>query len=333
MILVTGGTGFIGSYIIKNLLAKDLPVRAIRRSSALPFIFPVSGSEKMEWFETDIMDVCGLKEAMEGVACVIHAAAMVSFHPADQTRMYKVNVEGTENVVNMALESRVKRIIHVSSVSALGRSQHGETVTEEKEWEDSNRNTAYGKSKRLAEMQVYRGIEEGLAGAIINPSTVLGFGDWYQSSSSIFRNVYNEFPWYTKGTNGFVGVEDVAEAAVQLALSDISGERYIVSADNWTFEKLFNAIADGLDKRQPPRYASKGIGNIAWRIEKVKSFFSGEKPLLTRDTARIAQTNTFFQNNKLLNQLPGFSYTPLEDVIRNSCEKYLQAIAAGKLKA
>jgi dihydroflavonol-4-reductase len=330
-VLVTGGTGFLGAYILKNLIEKGFTVRATRRSAALPFFIPSGILEKVEWVDADVLDVVSLEDALEGVWAVIHAAAIVSFDRKDRDKMYQVNVEGTANVVNCAVESGVKRLIHVSSVAALGRTSRKEMVTEEKKWEDNSSNTHYAISKHHAEMHVYRGFAEGLEGVVINPTTILGYGNWHQSSCAIFKNAYKGFNWYTKGINGFVGVEDVAEATVQLLESDISQERYILNAENWPFQKLFNTIADNFGKPRPAREATKAMGELAWRMESMKAMLTGSKPLLTRETAKVAQSQTSFDNSALCAALPGFSFTPLETVIANSCEKYKAALGRGEI--
>jgi nucleoside-diphosphate-sugar epimerase len=245
--------------------------------------------------------------------------------------MYRVNVEGTTNVVNIALESGVQRILHVSSVAALGRTTTASTVSEEKKWEDNKANTQYALTKHDAEMQVWRGFAEGLQGVIINPSTILGYGNWHQSSCAIFKNAYKEFPWYTKGVNGFVGVEDTAEAAVRLLFSGISEKRFIVNAENRSFQSVFNAIAEGFGKKPPHRYASKPMSEVAWRMEAVKAALAGTKPLLSKETAKIAHTHTRFDNKSLLAALPGFQFTPLDAVIQNACAQYQQAMKNGIL--
>src|SRR5947209_12156519 len=199
MILVTGGTGFLGAYIIKNLVEKGNAVRAIRRSANLPFFIDKNIFEKVEWVDGDVLDVVSLAEAMKGVDAVIHSAAIVSFTKDKRKEMYAVNIEGTANVVNVALESDVRRLLHVSSVAALGRTTKASTVTEAKTWEESKANTHYAITKHQAEMHAWRGFAEGLEGAIINPSTILGYGNWHQSSCAIFKNAYKSFPWYTKG--------------------------------------------------------------------------------------------------------------------------------------
>lgn len=327
MVLVTGGTGFLGSYIIKELVEKNYPVRAIRRStSKLPFYIPAKIFEQIEWVEGDILDPVSLDEAMDDVDTLIHSAAIISFNPADKKKMYQVNVQGTANVVNTAIEKNISRLVHISSVAALGRSKTGGHVNEEREWLDSNLNTHYAISKYKAEMEVWRGIGEGLNAVIINPSTVLGFGDWDTSSCRIFKTIYHEFPWYSTGINGFVDIEDVARTTVLLMQSDIKEQRFIANGDNWTFQQLFNTIADGFGKKHPRREATPFLGNLAWRIEKCKALFSGETPLLTRESARVANSYTFFENDKLLKALPQFSFTPLQESIQKTCKKYLLAI-------
>lgn len=322
-ILITGGTGFLGSYIIKELIEKDYAVRAIRRNHKLPNYISKEIFDKVEWVEADILDVVSLEEAMDGIDVVIHAAAMVSFVKKDRKQMYQVNVEGTANVVNIALEKSIKRFVHISSVASLGRTAHGGYVNEEKKWEESKVNTHYAKSKYQGELEVWRGISEGLSGVIVNPSTILGYGDWNTSSCSIFKKVHDGFNWYTPGINGFVDVEDTARATIALMESNISEQRYIINSDNWLFKKLQDTIAGNMNKKKPLREATPLLLDIGWRIEKFKSFFSGKRPLLTRDSVRVAKSKTYFENSKLLAALPGFCFTPLEQSIAEAAKKYL----------
>jgi dihydroflavonol-4-reductase len=323
MVLVTGGTGFLGSYIIKHLVEKGYSVRAIRRSNKLPSWISKEIFDKVEWIEGDVLDVVALEEAMEGIDSVIHSAAVVSFIKKEQRNMYQVNVEGTANVVNMMLEKNIRRLVHISSVAALGRMADGGHVNEEKKWEESKVNTHYAKSKYKAELQVWRGIGEGLEAVILNPSTILGYGDWNSSSCAIFKNVFKEYKWFVPGINGFVDVEDVAKVAVLLMESAINEQRFIVNGDTWPFKKLQETIADGFGKKRPSRETTPFLMRIAWRLEKIKSLFTGKKPLITKESARVAQSKTWFENDKLLKALPGFSFTPLEKTIKTACDLYL----------
>jgi dihydroflavonol-4-reductase len=322
MVLVTRGTGFLGSYIIKQLVEKGYSVRAIKRSNNIPFWISKEIFEKVDWIEGDVLDVVALQDAMDGINTVIHSAAVVSFAKKDRDNMYQVNVEGTANVVNMALEKNVKRLVHISSVAALGRTAAGGFVNEEKKWEHSKINTHYAKSKFKGELHVWRGISEGLDAVILNPSTILGYGDWHNSSCAIFKQINDGFSWYTPGINGFVDVEDVARAALVLLESNISEQRFIISSENWTFKQLQETIAENFGKKAPSRKTTPFLLGIAWRLEKIKSILTGKKPLLTKESARVAQSQTYFQNDKLLKALPEFSFTPLEETIKKACEKY-----------
>lgn len=322
-VLVTGGTGFLGAYIIRELIDKGYAVRAIRRSHLPPvFIAPAIG-QKVEWISGDVLDVTGLEEAMKGVDSVIHAAAKLSFAARDRRELFSTNIEGTANVVNIALEQNIRRFIYISSVAALGRAGNGEHVTEEKKWGDSKWNTNYAISKFHGEVEVWRGIGEGLPAAIVNPSTLLGYGDWNSSSCTLFRSAFREFPWYTEGVNGFVDVADAARAIICLLESDVTGQRYILNGDNWTFRHLFENMADGFGKKRPSREATPLLAGIAWRMAQFKSFFTGHPSMLTRESARVARSKTFFDNNKILQQLPGFRFTPLEETIKAACNAYL----------
>lgn len=289
----------------------------------MPLFIEAEILQKVDWVEGDILDVVSLADAMEGVDTVIHSAAIVSFHKKERTKMYHVNVEGTKNVVNTALENNIRRLVYISSVAAIGRKLSGSTVNEKAQWEDSKANTHYAISKFKAELEVWRGFAEGLEGVVLNPATILGFGNWNQSSSGLFKTAYNEFKWYTNGVNGFADVEDVAKITVALMNSAITGERFIVCNDNWPFRKLFDTMADTFGKKRPSKQATSFLSGIAWRMEKLKSIFSGKKPLLTKESAKVANSFTRFDTSKLLKALPEFSYTPLDETIQKACKRYL----------
>lgn len=325
-VFITGGTGFLGSYIIKELVGRGYSVKALRRSTKIPFYIDPAVFAAVEWVEGDVLDIIALDHAMKGVNTVIHAAATVSFHKSDRSEMYKVNVDGTANMVNIALDNNIDRFVHISSVAAIGRSATGDEVTEEKKWESSKINTHYANSKHAAEMEVWRGMGEGLNTVIANPSTIIGYGDWSSSSCSLFKTVYKSFPWYSDGINGFVDVEDVAKAIVLLMESTISGERFIINSENWPFQKLFNTIADAFGTKRPWREATPFLGQIAWRIEKIKSLFSGKKPPITRENAKVAHSKTHFSNRKIREALPNFSFTPLDQSIERASKKYLNPL-------
>lgn len=330
-VLLTGGTGFLGGYLLKRLVEGGYAVRALRRREAVPFGIPETVLQRVEWVRGDILDIVALQEAAEGCIALIHSAALVSFSRTDRALMQQTNAEGTANAVNAALETGVERFIHISSVAALGRKGTDELLTEEAKWEGSKGQTGYAVSKREAELHVWRGFAEGLGGVILNPSTILGFGNWHHSSCALFRNGYRGFPWYSGGVNGFVGVEDVADAAVRLLEAPVDHRRFIINAENLPFRTVLDAIAEGFGTARPHRKATPFLGELVWRLESVRSLLSGRKALLTRESARVAHSRTTFNNAALPEVLPGFSYQPVSAVIATACAQYAEAIRSGQL--
>lgn len=320
MILVTGATGLVGSHLIKQLSENKTPAIATyfsNKPSPLPFI---------TWINLDILDIVALEEAFVNVTQVYHCAATVSFHPKQKEQLIQNNVQGTANVVNACLNCGVKKLLFVSSVAALGRIRKDEWINETMQWTPETSNSLYGKTKFLAEMEVWRGIGEGLEAVIVNPTIILGCSNWETGSTAIFKNAYNKFPWYTNGVSGFVGVNDVVNAMLMLMNSSIVGERFIVSGWNLPYKMVFTTIAKAFGKKPPTKQVTPLLAAIVWRLEAVKSWFTGKQPLLTKETAATAQAIVQFDNSKLLKAFPTFSYSNFENTIEKIClelkEKY-----------
>jgi dihydroflavonol-4-reductase len=324
MIFVTGGTGFLGSYILQELVLQGRPVRALRRNLSFPFYLHPALLDKISWVEGDLLDINGLMENLEGCNQIIHAAGFVSFNPSDKKKLFQVNIEGTANLVNAAIESGITDFIHVSSVSALGRNENSKPVDEEIKWTGNDGQSNYGISKYFGEMEVWRGMGEGLTPLIVNPSTLLGYGDWNETSCGLFKIAYREFPWYMGGTNGFADVEDAARAIIALMNSGIRNERFIISAENRSYREIFNWMAAGFGKKHPTRNAGPFLAGLAWRIEKMKSLFSRKKSLITRESVAIAVAKSKYDNHKMLRALPSFHFRSLEDSVIEACLKYLK---------
>lgn len=327
-ILVTGGTGLIGAHLLFTLCSDGRKVRAIRRQSShvelvkklFKWYDPQQGEalfSGIEWVDGDLNDIISLKEAMTGVDHIYHCAAMVSFLPEDRQTMMKVNVDGTANLVNMALQCGISKFCHCSSVAAIGKPDRGNHIDESLVWKTSAANTWYAISKYGSEREVWRASEEGLNVVIVNPSVVIGPGDPGRSSAQLYQSVKNGLKFYTGGVTGFVDVRDVASAMVRLMESDISGERFILSAENLSYKTLFGYFAKYSESR-PPRYrAGRFLSEMAWRMEKVRSFITGQKPLITRETARNANTRRYFSHEKIKKAI-GFTFRPVESAAENT---------------
>ncbi|MCF6401832.1 NAD-dependent epimerase/dehydratase family protein [Chitinophaga filiformis] len=322
MNLVTGGTGFLGSHLLRKLVNVGQPVRALYRTAIPPQVEDIR--HKIEWVKGDVLDVSALEDAMQGVDKVYHCAGVVSFRPEEQDRMMKVNVEGTANVVNLSIDAGVRKLVHVSSTAALGRARVDGVLDESSEWREGSNNSRYSISKHLAEMEAWRGMAEGLDVAIVNPGIILGAGYWDDGSGMLIKNAWKEFPYYTDGINGFTDVRDVAEVMFRLMESDIEGERFVLTTDNWKYYDLFKEMAQQLGKKPPHKPVKPWMAEIVWRVEALKSKLSGKKALLTKETARTAQMKVYYSNEKILKALPGFSFTPLQTTIADMCQAFLE---------
>jgi dihydroflavonol-4-reductase len=314
-ILVTGGSGLLGSSLIKALLSQRCMVKAIWHKTALPAF----DSGLFEQVQCDILDVISLEEVMQDITHIFHCAGLVSFSRKDAQQLYKINVEGTANVVNAALSAGVKKIVHVSSVAALGRMRQGEAIHEKMNWTSQTSNSKYGESKYLGEMEVWRGIAEGMDAVMVNPSIIIGPGNWNEGSTAIFKSVYNEFPWYTNGTTGFVGVNDLVKAMIALMEANVNAERFIISAHNESYRNLFNLIADAFNKKRPAKEVTPFLAKWVTRLEAVKARLTGKEPLVTRETATNAMAKVEFDNSKLYKFLPSFKYEPLQQTVLETC--------------
>ncbi|MBC7867842.1 MAG: NAD-dependent epimerase/dehydratase family protein [Gloeobacteraceae cyanobacterium ES-bin-316] len=322
MILVTGGSGLLGKALIDSLLRDGRRVKAIYNKTPLE----QNDQPNLQQVQCDILDVISLEDVMEGVTHLYHCAGLVSFNKKDEKLLYKINVEGTANVVNAALNAGVTKIVHVSSVAALGRIREGDAIHEKMNWTPETSNSKYGESKYLGEMEVWRGIAEGIDAVIINPSIILGPGDWNDGSTAIFKSAYNEFSWYANGTTGFVDVRDVVNAMRHLMEASINAERFIISGHNASYHSLFDMIADAFHKKRPHKEVTPFLSKLVTRLEAAKTWMTGKPPLLTKETAATALAKVQFDNSKLLNFLPGFAYIPLAQTVTDTCKLLQQKL-------
>ena len=333
MILVTGGTGLLGSHLLFDLVSTGHPVRAIKRKTSniemVRKVFSYYSDKadeffgKIEWVEADIMDFVAISEVLEGIDIVYHAGAVVSFYPKDHEAMLKVNIEGTANLVNLCIDRNITKFCYVSSVAVLGRALNDGVSDETTWWQPSKKNSVYGQSKYGAEREVWRGIEEGLNAYIVNPSVILGPGFWGGGNSGLFSLVWKGLKYYTRGINGFVDVRDISKAMIRLMESDISRERFIFSAENCSYQQLFEYMAKYLGKPAPSINVPNSMTGIAWRVEALRSFLMRTLPEVTKEMATTT-TMVYTYSNEKIRKAIGFEFTPLEQSIREISEIFLR---------
>lgn len=323
-VLITGATGTLGLYIVKYLY-DHIPVSKIgiyTRSAKLPVQLDAY-KDRIEHITGDIQHVFPLKDVLSDYDHVIHAAGLVSFDPADKTRLYEINVLGTRNMVNLSLEAGIKRFIHVSSVAALGRSAEETLISEKTEWEDSAFNNDYAISKYHAELEAWRGMTEGMEIAIVNPCIILGSGDWRKSSLKLIAQIDAGIPFYPKGSTAIVDARDAAKFIGQLLTSDINGERYILAGTNVSYKNLFQKMAKHLGSKVPKKPLPDVLGGMFWRWEKLKSKISGTSPLVTRESLKSSAHKSSYDHSKSTSVFD-FQYRSLEETLRDSIDYYKQ---------
>ncbi len=320
MILITGASGLLGQHLLETLSAGQA-VRATFRNS-LPVFFIDLHQKNIEWVDCDITDIVSLEKAFEGITHVYHCAAMVSYDPKMKETMMHTNAEGTSNVVNLCLDNNIQKLCFVSSIATLGEGIPGEPISEKNDWEENKENSTYAISKQAAEMEVWRGIAEGLHAVIINPGIILGEGDDTKSSTNLFRIVQDEFAYYTAGATCWVDVKDVVRSMVALMNSDVTNERFIISGGNYSFVDIFTMMANAMGKKPPYKAANSLMTEVVWRLSYLKSKLTGKVATISKETARSSQRIRRFDASKLLKALPDFKYTDIGETIKRVAARY-----------
>lgn len=322
MILVTGATGLVGAHLVLQLLENSQSVRAIYRSKTglekTKLLFNRYGRsawfEKVQWVQADLLDVPSLENAFTAITQVYHCAALISFDPADENALRKTNIEGTANMVNLSLAFGVKKLCYVSSIAALGDLKSHETIINETtEWNPEVEHSDYAISKYGAEMEVWRGLQEGLAVSIINPGVIIGPGFWQSGSGKLFGQIADGLSFYTKGTTGWVGVGDVVKSMIKSMESPQEGQRYVVVSENLSYETVLQSIAEALQVKPPSRNAPSWMIEIYWRWDKFLAIF-GRKRTLSRITARGLQQQHIYSSEKIKAEL-GLEFQTIQQCI------------------
>lgn len=327
MIFVTGGTGLLGSQLLYDLASNDTPIRAIYRSKKRLgrvrrfFIYrnPEKGIalfESIQWVKGDILDIPNLLEQLEGCDKVYHCAGLVSFHPDDHSKLFKINREGTANIVNACLDKNIKKLCHVSSTAAIGGDSKA-PITEKTRWKNGAVSSGYSLSKNAAEREVWRGIEEGLNAVIINPCVIFGPGSWDESSLAIFSTVEKGLSHYPPGSNATVDVRNVSQSMIALMESDLSSQRYLCTGSNQSFKELTTEISNQLGIKPPQKEAAR------WQVILVRILLSfvkgiaGKRSNITKETVKNLFSDKTYDPSKLKNAIT-IEFIPLKEQVADA---------------
>ncbi len=333
MVLVTGGTGLVGSHLMLHLLTKGASVKAIRRKNSNiqrvkeVFLYYHENSEvlfdKIQWIEADINDIPALELAFKEVTLVYHCAALISFDPSDFNSLQKINKKGTENIVNLCIDKNIKKLCYVSSIAAIGKSTTGELVNEENEWNDTYANV-YASSKHFAEMEVWRGAQEGLSVVIVNPGIILGPGYWESGSGLLFKTAAKGMRYYFPGGTGFISVGDVVKIMDQLMDSPIKNERFIAVAENLSYKSILETISLGFNRASPKIGLKFWQLEIFWRMDWAMNLISNKKRKLTKKGLESLRYPQKYDNSKVKEAL-NIEYEQIQSCVSFSCQKYMEA--------
>jgi dihydroflavonol-4-reductase len=330
MILVTGGTGLVGTHLLYHLLKNDEKIRAIYRSEekikAVEKVFSYYTEDtsliaKVEWFKADITDIPAMIPAFVGVEKVYHCAEFIYFNPKDYKEMRKVNIHGTAIIVNLSIDAKIKKLCFVGSIAAVGDSLNGDLITEENEWNKELDNSGYSITKFGAEMEVWRASQEDVEVVIVNPGVILGSGFWIAGSGKLFSQVKNGFKYYTEGITGFVGVKDVVKAMVLLMNSEVKNERFILVSENKTYQEVFFLIADAFGVKRPSKKIKAWQTNIFWRISSILAVFTKKTPLLSKYSAKSAHEVSKYSSEKIKEKI-NFQFEEIQTVVKDVCSNF-----------
>ena len=314
MILITGASGFLGNELVKQLVANNESVRIIVRPSS-DISHLASIKDKIEIMEGDILDVPSLEIAMDGIEKIYHSAAVIGYDDSFYDSMYKCNIEGTANVVNVALTKGIKKLLHVSSIAAIG-GKPNDLISEDTKWEKNEWTTHYGITKMLAEREVWRAKQEGLEVVIVNPGIILGSSsNENKATMRVFKRIASgKMPFYSNGTNGFIDVRDVAKICIQLMNSPVHSERFILINQNLSFKDYFERIAKRLNVQPPKRALNKTLGNVFLFADWMASTLSRRKRSFTKEIFKVSMEHFEYSNEKIKRQLD-YTFIPFDETI------------------
>lgn len=334
MILVTGGTGLVGAHLLFNLVQNGHQVRATHRASSqlknVEKIFSYYTEnatqlfQKIEWIEADLNDIPALENAFENISYVYHAAAFISFDPNDFNQLMKINAEGTANIVNLSIEFNVKKLCYVSTIGTIGKNLNNKPANEESEWHNQHVNV-YAKSKYVAEMEVWRGTQEGLQAVMVNPGVIIGPGFWKTGTGKLFRTAYKAYRYYPPGGSGFVSVHDVVKAMVNLMAGPHNKERYIMVAENLSFLEILSRMTKNYNKKPPNKKLKYWQLELARLVDILRNKVTGSKRSITKNSIYSLIHRDAYDNSKIIEEL-NFSFEPIEELLTFSCKKFIEEL-------
>ena len=334
MIFVTGATGMVGANLIALFERNNVEYKALKRKSStlniVKNVFKIHGIknkiQNIKWVEGDVTDYSSLLQLMENCDKVVHAAGFVSFNKFDKNKLEEINIFGTENVVNASLALKIEKLIYISSIATLGNS-NSNLITEDDFYDFGINKSYYAETKYFAEQNVWRASAEGLNVTILNPSVILGVGNWNSGSPKIFSQIYKGLKFYTVGKTGFVDVIDLCKIINTLIFNCKIGQksRFIINGHNVSYKQIFKLVANNFNVKEPKFKATKFLLELVWRLEAILFFFLRRTPTITKETANSAMSVKSYDNSKIVDLIK-FKFIDIDITIKNYCNAYLNSL-------
>ena len=328
MILVTGGTGLVGCHLLYSLVNENKKVRALHRKNSktdsVRKVFSYYSKDykklfdKIEWIEGDINDITSLDVAFQNISEIYHCAAFISFSNQDFNAMKKINVEGTANMINTAIVKKVDKFCYVSTIAAIGERKNM-LIDEECEWKENN--NPYSKTKHDAELEVWRGISEGLNAVIVNPGVIIGSGYWRRGSGAFITQISRGMNYFPPGKTGFICVKDVVKIMRELMDKNIFSERFLLVAENWTQKDFIYSVCNYLNLKSPSKKASKSIMILGLILDTARSFFLNKRRRLSSAIIKSSHSKNEYSNKKISSVL-NYKFKMVEKSIKVTCENF-----------
>ena len=334
MILVTGATGFVGTHLLIKLIAEKYPIRALYRTEDkkeytknvfLQCVTPQhhAALETIDWVQADLTDIPSLISAFKGITTVYHCAAMISFNPTHFKKLRKTNIEGTANIVNLSLIHNVQKLCYVSSIATLSLPVSQDSINETTEWNPEISDSVYAITKYGAEMEVWRGTQEGLDAVIVNPGIIIGRGFFNSGSGYLFKKIDKGMKYYTTGTTGYIAIDDVTEIMYRLMNSKTKNERFILVSENLSFKGVFTLIANALNKPIPKKKITPFLMKTAYYIQSISHFFLRTQQHIFKSSIKSAFSNSFYENDKIKKEL-NYTFIPIKKAIETTASFFIK---------
>lgn len=318
MIVVSGASGLVGLHLIRALSMQHLHVKALYHTR-IPNLLDGSIAQYIEWVACDISNYYEVEDALCGAEYIYHTAAIISYDSSKYNSMYQVNVIGTENIVNVALEQKVKKLIYLSSIAAIHPAEEGIIIDENTSWDPLKKVSQYATTKHEAELHVWRVMAEGLPAVILNPGIILGEGDTTKSSTTLFSLIQKGFAYYTQGTTAWVDVQDVVKAMIMCMQSNIATQRFLLSEKNYSYQEIFQTMAKNFNVKAAYKEASPFQTYWVSVLKYVLNKIMGKETTITPQSVANVHTQANYSGKKIQTFFPEYSYTPIPESIKRVC--------------